>query len=67
MNKLLIIIYAHKVYLITMDAWLDETQVAFEEYSDQSLHSGELYSYRFIINLGQHLLIKSLAVTITTV
>ena len=48
-----------------MDAWLDETQVAFEEYSDQSLHSGELY--RFIINLGQHFPIKSLAVTITTV
>ena len=45
-----------------MDAWLDETQVAFEEYSDQSLHSGELYGYRFIINVGQHLLIKSLAV-----
>ena len=39
-----------------MDTWLDETQVAFEEYSDQSLHSGELYSYRFIINLGQHYL-----------
>ena len=64
MNKLLT--YAHKVYK-KMDAWLDETQVAFEEYSDQSLHSGELYSYRFIINLGQHLLIKSLAVMITSV
>ena len=50
-----------------MATWLDETQVAFEEYSDQSLHSGELYSYRFIINLGQHLLIKSLAVMITSV
>ena len=54
-------------FINKMDTWLDETQVAFEEYSDQSLHSGELYSYRFIINLGQHLLIKSLAVMITSV